>query len=79
MNVARNRWFSSRIDSKMLMFALFVGFLSGFVGMCVDIDHFWGGRAAHTPALIIALCIVVYCCASLGRLYIRMVLEKKKE
>jgi hypothetical protein len=61
----------------MFKFALFVGILSGFVGMCVDIDHFFCGRCAHIPLLIIALCVAGYCVARLGGLSRGMVLEKK--
>ena len=80
MNVAnRNSGLSIRINRKMFRFTLFVGLLSGLVGMCVDIDHFFCGRCAHIPLLIIALCVAGYYIARLGGLYYRMVLEKKKE
>jgi hypothetical protein len=57
-----------------LRFALFLGLCGGLAAVLLDIDHIalvWGypvGRALHTPALILAGGVAVYCCARLGRL-----------
>lgn len=84
MNVGnRNNRFSFRINRKVFKFTLFVGFFSGLAAMLVDIDHLFCGRCAHTPLLILAMCVIMcvisYCIARFRRLSSGMVLEKKKE
>jgi len=46
----------------------------GLAGMVVDLDHLWGGRAAHTPVLVFGLCLGGACIA---RLLWRVVLKRK--
>lgn len=68
------------VDSRFT-FALFIGFWSGIVGVCVDLDHFtmlWGhphGRIAHTPLVILAGIVGFYCLARIGGLLFRVVLR----
>ena len=68
-------------DSR-LAFALWAGFLGGCVSVLVDIDHFsifWShpkGRIAHSPLLIIALFVSLYCCTCIGGLLTRLVLTR---
>ncbi len=70
------------LDSPRFSFTLFVGFWSGVVALCVDLDHFtmlWGhqhGRVAHKTLFILACVVAIYYGACLGRLLIGLVLRK---
>ena len=66
-----------------IKFTLLIGILGGIVGVSVDIpDHLpilWGregSRAFHTPILIVAGAVGLYCIARLGRLLTQLVLKR---
>lgn len=62
------------LDSSRRGFALFFGICGGIIAVWIDFDHValvFGhphGRIWHTPALVLAGIIAVYCCARIGRL-----------
>ena len=66
-----------RIYSIMSHRALFAGLCGGIISVLVDADHlFWGTRAWHVPLLVISSLVLCGCGAYLGRLLVRMVLNK---
>ena len=65
------------------LFTLFAGFLSGFFGNFIDADHifmFYGGpdRVLHKALFVVAVCVALYCSARIGRLFVGLVLEKRR-
>ncbi len=87
-----SRWHRAQMAFNQLVlvrsrfsFALCLGFFCGVVGVCVDLDHvtmFWGhpvGRVAHTPLLILAVLVLLYCGACIGGLLAGMVLKRRRE
>lgn len=62
------------LDASRPVFALYLGLCGGLVAVLIDFDHValvFGhphGRIWHTPLLILALFVAVYCCARIGRL-----------
>ena len=86
LKVAYHRVKESYLELAMVrngfLFTLFVGFLSGFFGNFIDIDHvlmFYGGpeRVLHKALFVVAVCVALYCGARIGRLFVRMVLENR--
>lgn len=64
--------------------SLRIGFFSGVLANAIDIDHlpmFWGGpgRVLHKPLCVLAVLVGLYCLARLGGLYVKLVLEKKRQ
>jgi len=71
---------------KSIGIALLVGISSGVISVLVDIDHLisfalgWPttmSRFLHTPALIVAICVIICCIACLGGLLYRSILRKR--
>lgn len=67
-----SHWF----DGRKIKLAFFIGFCGGLAGVLVDLDHFWGGRYAHSPLLFLAGVIIIYCSARLAGLFLRLVLKR---
>lgn len=69
----------------LLKYALFIGICGGVCGIAVDIDHVpkylgltTAVRPAHLYLGIFAYLVACYCLAHLGRLFVGIVLKKKK-
>lgn len=71
-----NVWLSNYANNHPGRSSLFVGLLGGMANVAVDIDHIWAPRAWHTPLLVGAGIIAIYCLACLGRLFYRVVLRR---
>lgn len=79
----KNGRMDARPNRSQWRTALLVGFLGGVLGVLVDLDHLpalWGkegARSFHTPLLIAASLIALYCFARLGGLLVGEVLKSR--
>jgi hypothetical protein len=84
----KNDWGTSNLVYRLLRGDAFYAFwISGLVGILVDLDHFltiaqpnvWANRPFHPALLIIAGGIAFGCGTYLAGLYIKLVLRTKGE
>lgn len=84
-NERRSTFHRLVVDSSRSAFALCIGIASGLVAVLIDLDHITmlfghpDGRVAHTPLLVLAISVALYCGARIAGLLIRMVLRRQSK